>query len=77
MLPATVGEVRQPRHLWMGKPEGENTALGKSCGLIYSKVLWEPVCMSGSLTLDTVLKMSLKIHLFPEMMTGSTISGAS
>lgn len=32
-------------------------------------------CVNGSLSLDTVLKMSLKIHLFPEMMAGNTISG--
>ena len=38
VLPATA-EVRQLRHLQRERPEGANTAPGKSCGLIYSNTL--------------------------------------
>lgn len=54
------GAAEQPRHLRRGKPEGANAGQ----------------CTNGSLSLDPVLKMSLKIHLLPDMMTGNTISRA-
>lgn len=57
-----------------GKSLREQAAPEKSCSLIYSNALWvmykwEPIA-------GPVLKMSLKIHLFPEMMTGNKIPGA-
>lgn len=54
------GAAEQPRHLRQGKPKGANSRQ----------------CTNGSLSLDPVLKMSLKIHLLPDMMTGNTISRA-
>lgn len=38
--PATMAEVRQLRHLQREKPEGANTAPGKSCASINSDALW-------------------------------------
>lgn len=75
MPPATVGEVRQLRHLQRERPEGANTVPGTSGGSVHSDHSGR--CTNRSLSLDTVLKMSLKIRLCPEMMTGNTISGAS
>lgn len=40
MPPATMAEVRQLRHLRRKKPEGANTAPGKSCASINSNALW-------------------------------------
>lgn len=70
MPPATAAEVRQLRHLQREKCEGANTAPGKGCGSIYSNAL-SGVRMGACHW--AVLKMSLKIHLFPDTMTGNTI----
>lgn len=62
--PAAAAEVRQLKHLEREKLEGANTVPGKSHGSIYSG--YSGQCTNRSLSLDTVLKKSLKIRLFPD-----------